>query len=131
MLTQQSPGCYRLESELTFATVAALRPLGLAALAAAPGPSVVIELGAVTQADSADSALLVGQRQRWARTSKPVADVARAGAASDVEDEWLRAWALRLGRRRRLVRRQFFNSSSDHRDIAIGSRRFSQALREA
>jgi phospholipid transport system transporter-binding protein len=59
MLTQQSPACYRLESELTFATVAALRPLGLAALAAAPGRSVVIELGAVTQADSAGLALLV------------------------------------------------------------------------
>jgi phospholipid transport system transporter-binding protein len=59
MLTQVSPGRYRLESELTFATVAALRPLGLTALAAAPGPAVVIDLGAATQADSAGLALLV------------------------------------------------------------------------
>lgn len=41
MLTQLSPVRYRVDSELTFATVAALRPLGLAALAAAPGLSLI------------------------------------------------------------------------------------------
>jgi phospholipid transport system transporter-binding protein len=81
MLTQQSPACYRLESELTFATVAALRPLGLAALAAAPGRSVVIELGAVTQADSAGLALLVDWLAAARAGAKDLRFDARAGAA--------------------------------------------------
>jgi phospholipid transport system transporter-binding protein len=59
MLREAGPGRYRIEAPLTFATVTALRPLGLAALAAASGRPAVIELGAVTQADSAGLALLV------------------------------------------------------------------------
>jgi phospholipid transport system transporter-binding protein len=60
MLTQVSPGRYRLESELTFATVAALRPAGLAAIAAvAPATDTTFDLGAVRRVDSAGLALLV------------------------------------------------------------------------
>ena len=58
-LQQQAPGRYRVESDLTFASVATLRPQGLAALAAQAGRAVVFELGAVAQADSAGLALLV------------------------------------------------------------------------
>ena len=92
MLTQLSPVRYRVDSELTFATVAALRPLGLAALAATPGGSLVIELGAVAQADSAGLALLVdwlaaaraaGTSLRFEGLSPALRALARL---SDVED---------------------------------------------
>jgi phospholipid transport system transporter-binding protein len=59
MLRRQSAERYRVESELTFATVAALRPLGLVALAQAPTGVFTIDLGAVDRADSAGLALLV------------------------------------------------------------------------
>lgn len=59
MLREAAPGRYRIEAPLTFATVTALRPLGLTALATAAGRPVVMELGAVTQVDSAGLALLV------------------------------------------------------------------------
>jgi len=59
MLTAVVPGRYRIDVPLTFATVTALRPLGLEALVAAGRQPLVIELDAVAQADSAGLALLV------------------------------------------------------------------------
>jgi phospholipid transport system transporter-binding protein len=92
MLTLQSPGRYRIDSELTFATVAALRPLGLTALAAAPDRALIIDVGTVTQADSAGLALLVdwlaaaragGVALRFEGVSPALRALARV---SDVED---------------------------------------------
>jgi phospholipid transport system transporter-binding protein len=60
MLTRQTNGDYRLESDLSFGTVVASLPRGIAILAAAPaGSAVTIHLGAVSKADSAGLALLV------------------------------------------------------------------------
>jgi phospholipid transport system transporter-binding protein len=92
MLSQQSAGRYCVTTELTFATVAALRPLGLAALAQVPVGSVTIELAGVTQADSAGLALLVdwiaaarscGAQLRYEGISPALRALARL---SDVED---------------------------------------------
>jgi phospholipid transport system transporter-binding protein len=91
MLSRQSQRCYRVETQLTFATVAALRPLGLAALAATES-EVTFELGSVSQADSAGLALLVdwlaaararGTRLRFAGLSPTLRSLARL---SDVEE---------------------------------------------
>jgi phospholipid transport system transporter-binding protein len=53
-----SPGVYRLEAPLTFASVAQLRKLGLHAIDAAPD-GLTIELNAVPAVDSAGLALLI------------------------------------------------------------------------
>ena len=93
MLNRAPDGRYRLEADLTFGTVTALRPLGLAALAAAaPGGEVTFDLAAVRLADSAGLALLVdwlsaardrGQRLGFAGLSPELRALARL---SDVED---------------------------------------------
>ena len=93
MLNRAPDGGYRLEAELTFATVTGLRPLGLAALAsAAPDADVNFDLAAVRHADSAGLALLVdwlaaargrGQRLGFAGLSPELRALARL---SDVED---------------------------------------------
>jgi phospholipid transport system transporter-binding protein len=98
MLHREAEGRYRLDADLTFATVAALRPQGLAALAgavataAAPAAAVSFELGAVRQADSAGLALLVdwlaaardrGVRLGFAGLSPELRALARL---SDVEE---------------------------------------------
>jgi ABC-type transporter Mla MlaB component len=60
MLKLEAEGRYRLESALTFGTVASLRPQGLQALSAsAASTGLVFELAAVHQVDSAGLALLV------------------------------------------------------------------------
>jgi phospholipid transport system transporter-binding protein len=91
MLSRQTDGHYRVDSELTFRTVTALRGQGLAALAAAPA-EVVFDLAAVRQADSAGLALLIdwlaaararGARLRFAGVSPELRALARL---SDVED---------------------------------------------
>jgi phospholipid transport system transporter-binding protein len=85
MLSRQTDGHYRVDSELTFRTVTALRGQGLAALAAAPA-EVVFDLAAVRQADSAGLALLIdwlAARLRFAGVSPELRALARL---SDVED---------------------------------------------
>jgi phospholipid transport system transporter-binding protein len=57
-LVSVSPGVYRLEAPLTFASVAQLRKMGLNAIDAAPN-GLTIELHAVPSVDSAGLALLV------------------------------------------------------------------------
>ena len=92
MLALTSPGHHRVESDLTFATVASLRPLGLEVLAAAADGPVVIDLGAVSHADSAGLALLVdwlaaaraaGKELRFEGASPALRALARL---SDVEE---------------------------------------------
>jgi phospholipid transport system transporter-binding protein len=57
-LVSVSPGVYRLEAPLTFASVAQLRKLGLSAIDSAPN-GLTIELHAVPSVDSAGLALLI------------------------------------------------------------------------
>ncbi|MCC7462298.1 MAG: STAS domain-containing protein [Gammaproteobacteria bacterium] len=93
MLKQAAAGVYRLESELTFATVADLRSQGMVALAAAGSTgSVIFDLDAVRQVDSAGLALLVdwlaaaraaGARLCFTGLSSGLRALARL---SDVED---------------------------------------------
>jgi phospholipid transport system transporter-binding protein len=52
------PGTYRLDGPLTFDSVPALRPLGLALLDTA-GEALIIDLRGVPEADSAGLALLI------------------------------------------------------------------------
>jgi len=91
MLTQQSPGRYRVAADLTFGTVTALRPQGLAALAQSDG-GLVLVLDAVGQVDSAGLALLIdwlaaaraaGRELRYEQLPPAVRALARL---SDVED---------------------------------------------
>ena len=53
-----SPGAYRLEAPLTFASVTSLRPLGVALIHAAAG-ELTFDLHAVPAVDSAGLALLI------------------------------------------------------------------------
>jgi phospholipid transport system transporter-binding protein len=57
-LVSVSPGVFRLEAPLTFASVASLRKLGLNAIDAASN-GLTIELNAVPAVDSAGLALLI------------------------------------------------------------------------
>jgi phospholipid transport system transporter-binding protein len=57
-LVAAGPGTFRLDGPLTFDSVPALRPLGLALLGTAGG-ALTIDLQGVPQADSAGLALLI------------------------------------------------------------------------
>ena len=59
LLTEASPGRYRLAGELTLGTVGPLRDAGRALFALRQGDELHVDLGGVTRADSAGLALLV------------------------------------------------------------------------
>ncbi|MFO1401291.1 MAG: STAS domain-containing protein [Steroidobacteraceae bacterium] len=93
MFEREADGHYRLRADLTFATVAELRPRGLAALAAAaPAAPLTFDLAGARLADSAGLALLVdwvaaararGTPLRFSGLSPELRALARL---SDVED---------------------------------------------
>ena len=85
-----APGVYRLQSPLTFATVAALRAPGRALIAGA-GSSLSLDLAAVPAVDSAGLALLIDwlalARSRSCRLhyDKPAATLLALARLSEVE----------------------------------------------
>lgn len=85
-----SPGVYRLEAPLTFATVAALRSPGLALIGAAAG-ELTFDLAAVPAVDSAGLALLIDwlamarARACRLRYAKPAPTLLSLARLSEVE----------------------------------------------
>jgi phospholipid transport system transporter-binding protein len=85
-----SPGQYRLEAPLTFATVAALRAPGLAVIQSS-AHGLILDLQAVPAVDSAGLALLIDWlaearlRSRTLKYSQPPPTLVSLARLSDVE----------------------------------------------
>jgi phospholipid transport system transporter-binding protein len=77
-LVSVSPGVFRLESALTFASVASLRPQGLNAIDSATN-GLTIELNAVSAVDSAGLALLID----WLARAKAKSCTLKFGSPPD------------------------------------------------